>query len=177
MSTASCFRSCAGSSTHVFKIFRRLAALNARTPPASLVGAEIVYAEDIHSALQSADAIETEAFRRLEARFREWYAWTMDLPGRYYLEVIERLYLNNELATGHFPVLGRRIDLATVTIPVYLLAAVMIMWSRRLKLWRFGVWSEHAPPRSATRWRLATILGCLWGVERSPTSGAKLGAG
>jgi poly(3-hydroxybutyrate) depolymerase len=40
-------------------------------------------AEDIHSALQSADAIDTEEFRRLEARFREWYAWTMDLPGRF----------------------------------------------------------------------------------------------
>ena len=34
-----------------------------------------------------------------------------------------QLYPNNELATGHFSVLGRRIDLATVTTPVYLLAA------------------------------------------------------
>jgi poly(3-hydroxyalkanoate) synthetase len=63
-------------------------------------------AEEIHSALQSTDAPDTDAFRRLEARFREWYAWTMDLPGRYYLEVIERLYLKNELAAGHFPSWG-----------------------------------------------------------------------
>jgi poly(3-hydroxybutyrate) depolymerase len=78
---------------------------------------------DIHSILQSTDAVDAEAFRRLEMRFREWYAWTMDLPGRYYLEVIERLYLKNELARGNFPVLGQRIDLSSVTIPVYLLAA------------------------------------------------------
>jgi poly(3-hydroxybutyrate) depolymerase len=79
--------------------------------------------EDIHSALQTADAIDAKPSRRLEARFREWYGWTVDLPGRYYLEVIERLYQQNELATGHFRVLGRRIDLATVTAPIYLLAA------------------------------------------------------
>jgi poly(3-hydroxybutyrate) depolymerase len=78
---------------------------------------------EIHSILQSSHAIDTEAFRQLETRFREWYAWTMDLPGRYYLEVIERLYLKNELATGHFSILGRSIDLASVTIPIYLLAA------------------------------------------------------
>jgi len=47
----------------------------------------------------------------------------MDLPGRHCLEVIERLYVKNELDRGHFPVLGRRIDLADVTIPIYLLAA------------------------------------------------------
>ena len=79
--------------------------------------------KEIHSTLQSSDAIDTNAFRELEARFREWYAWTMNLPGRYYLEVIERLYLKNELARGNFPILGRRIDLASMTTPVYLLAA------------------------------------------------------
>ncbi len=79
--------------------------------------------EAIHSTLQSAQAMDTEAFRRLAARFREWYAWTLDLPGRYYLEVVERLYLNNELATGRFMALGRRIDLAAVQVPVFLLAA------------------------------------------------------
>ena len=78
---------------------------------------------EIHSTLQSSDAIDTNAFGRLEARFREWYAWTMNLPGRYYLEVIERLYLKNEIARGDFQILGRRIDLASVTIPIYLLAA------------------------------------------------------
>jgi poly(3-hydroxyalkanoate) synthetase len=59
----------------------------------------------------------------LEARFREWYAWTLDLPGRYYLEVVERLYLNNELANGRFTALGRPVDLGAVRAPVFMLAA------------------------------------------------------
>src|ERR1019366_5534133 len=45
------------------------------------------------------------------------------LPGTYYLEVIERLYKRNEVATGHFVALGQAIDLKNVRAPVFLLAA------------------------------------------------------
>ena len=62
--------------------------------------------EAIRAILQSPDAVDAEGFRRLEARFREWYAWLLDLPGRYYLEVVERLYLKNELSGGTFTALG-----------------------------------------------------------------------
>jgi poly(3-hydroxybutyrate) depolymerase len=80
-------------------------------------------AETIHILLESSDALDTPAFHCLETRFREWYAWTVDLPGRYYLEVVERLYLENQLATGRFTALGRRIDLSGVKLPIYLLVA------------------------------------------------------
>ena len=80
-------------------------------------------AETIHILLESSDAPDTPAFHCLETRFREWYAWTLDLPGRYYLEVVERLYLENQLATGRFTALGRRIDLSGVKLPIYLLVA------------------------------------------------------
>ena len=43
------------------------------------------------STLQIEDAIEPDALARLEARFREWYSWTLDLPGRFYLELVERI--------------------------------------------------------------------------------------
>ena len=51
------------------------------------------------------------AFGDLEALFRDWYAWTVDLPGSFFLEVVEKLYKRNELATGNFVALGQRIDL------------------------------------------------------------------
>jgi poly(3-hydroxybutyrate) depolymerase len=79
--------------------------------------------EAIRSILQSAHAIDSDSFYRLEARFRAWYAWTLDLPGRYYLEVVERLYLKNELATGGFTALGQPVDLVALRLPIYLLAA------------------------------------------------------
>lgn len=58
-----------------------------------------------------------------EDRFRLWYNWTYDLPGTYYLEVIRRLYMDNQLATGRLVALGRQVDLSSVTAPVLLIAA------------------------------------------------------
>src|SRR6266576_2405444 len=63
------------------------------------------------------------ALRRLEAEFQEWYAATVDLPGTYYLEVVEWLYKQNRLAEGTLVALGHRIDLARVRVPLFLLAA------------------------------------------------------
>jgi poly(3-hydroxybutyrate) depolymerase len=60
---------------------------------------------------------------RLQARFEEWYAWTVDLPGTYYLQVVEWLYKQNRLATGRFVALGRRLDLSELCTPIYMLAA------------------------------------------------------
>lgn len=55
-------------------------------------------------------------------RFQDWYDVTVDLPGVYYLEVVEWLYKENRLAESRFVALGRRIDLAAVRLPVLLLA-------------------------------------------------------
>jgi poly(3-hydroxybutyrate) depolymerase len=80
-------------------------------------------AEAVHRCLQAAHAIDTPAFQRLESRFREWDAWTLDLPGTYYLQVAEQLFKENQLAGGRFVALGRRIALAHVHCPLLLLAA------------------------------------------------------
>ncbi|MFY9991609.1 MAG: alpha/beta fold hydrolase [Rhodoplanes sp.] len=58
----------------------------------------------------------------LHERFRKWYDWTVDLPGIYYLEVVQWLYKENRLAQGTFFALGKRIDLAQVRLPLLLLA-------------------------------------------------------
>jgi poly(3-hydroxyalkanoate) synthetase len=59
----------------------------------------------------------------LERSFRDWYDWTVDLPGTYYLQIVSWLYKENRLADGRFVALGRLIDLADVDIPIFLLAA------------------------------------------------------
>src|SRR6516162_356861 len=48
--------------------------------------------ETVRALLQSPHAIGSTAFRRLESRFRDWYASTLDLPGTYYLQVVEHLF-------------------------------------------------------------------------------------
>src|SRR5439155_11320439 len=78
--------------------------------------------DEIQRVLGETDAGGTTA-RRLEARFRDWYAWTVDLPGKYYLQVVEELFKENRLARKEFVALGRRIDFSDLHCPIFLLAA------------------------------------------------------
>jgi poly(3-hydroxyalkanoate) synthetase len=79
--------------------------------------------EPIRNLLQSPHAIGSGAFRRLESRFRDWYASTLDLPGTYYLQVVEHLFKDNDLAAGRFVALSRKVDLSELRCPLFLLAA------------------------------------------------------
>ena len=47
----------------------------------------------------------------------------MDLPGSYYLQVVEQIFKENRLAAGDFVALGRRIDLSKLHCQMFLLAA------------------------------------------------------
>jgi poly(3-hydroxyalkanoate) synthetase len=80
-------------------------------------------AADVGHVLQVPAGLEPDRLRELEARFRHWYAWTVDLPGPYYLQAVDLLYRQNQIAQGRFVALGRRIDLADVRAPLFLLAA------------------------------------------------------
>ncbi len=79
-------------------------------------------ATGIREALQILQPIGSPEFTRLEAIFKNWNSWTIDVPGKYYLEVIEKLYKRNELASGNFVALGQKIDLSRLRLPMYLLA-------------------------------------------------------
>jgi poly(3-hydroxyalkanoate) synthetase len=74
--------------------------------------------ETIRKVLQLPHETSSEAFGRLEARFREWYASTLDLPGAYYLQVVEHLFKENRLAAGRFVALGRKVDLSALRCPL-----------------------------------------------------------
>jgi poly(3-hydroxyalkanoate) synthetase len=80
-------------------------------------------AQDERRVLQVPPDDHSAATKGLLARFREWYDLTVDLPGTYYLEVASWLYKENRLAEGRFVALGRRIDLASVHQPIFLLGA------------------------------------------------------
>jgi len=58
----------------------------------------------------------------LEERFLGWYAITVDLPGEYYLQVVTQVYRENQIANGRFVALGKAVDIATLTIPIFVLA-------------------------------------------------------
>ena len=54
--------------------------------------------------------------------FERWYENPIDLPGRWYLQVIQQLFKENRLAKGRFVALGRELHLRDITCPLYLLA-------------------------------------------------------
>lgn len=82
-----------------------------------------IEADDIRQLLEDEGAIDADASNRLETAFRAWYSWTLDLPGTFFLETVERIYKRNELASGSFVALGQKIDLSTLTTPLFLIAA------------------------------------------------------
>lgn len=78
--------------------------------------------DDIAVALQRDLADEEGA--ALLARFDRWNAETLNLPGTYYLEIVNRIFRENRIAAGNFVALGRAIDLKDVKAPVFLLAGL-----------------------------------------------------
>lgn len=87
-----------------------------------LWGTDKPEADEIRRSLQTPEPDGSPEFAELQAIFNNWNAWTLDLPGTYYLEVIDKLYKRNELATGKFVALGQRIELSHLRLPIYLLA-------------------------------------------------------
>lgn len=54
--------------------------------------------------------------------FEDWFKYTQDIPGAFYLWLVEHLFHRNELIDGRLVVDGRRAHLANITCPVLLLA-------------------------------------------------------
>jgi len=66
--------------------------------------------------------IDDPAYLAKEETFDSWYENPLDLPGRWYLQVITQIFKENRLAKGEFVGLGRKLNLHDITCPVYLLA-------------------------------------------------------
>ncbi len=66
--------------------------------------------------------IDDPAYLAKEETFNRWYENPIDLPGRWYLQVIAQLFKENRLAKGEFIGLGRKLDLTNITCSTYLLA-------------------------------------------------------
>jgi poly(3-hydroxyalkanoate) synthetase len=72
--------------------------------------------------LQTSEIVEPERWPELSERFRQWHAETVDLPGSFFLQVVEWLFKENRIAEGRFVALGQNIDLSKLTAPICLLA-------------------------------------------------------
>lgn len=64
------------------------------------------------------DAAHVERYRV----FEDWFKHTQDIPGAFYLWLVEHLFQRNELISGDLVVDGRQVDMKAITCPLFLLA-------------------------------------------------------
>jgi poly(3-hydroxyalkanoate) synthetase len=68
------------------------------------------------------DQLSDPAFLERHQSFETWFSHAQDIPGRFYLWIVENLFWQNRLVEGTLTALGRRVDLAAITQPLALLA-------------------------------------------------------
>jgi len=66
--------------------------------------------------------INDEEYVKRTERFSSWYESTINLPGRWYLQVIKELFKENKFVKGEFIALGKKVNPKTITCPLYLIA-------------------------------------------------------
>jgi poly(3-hydroxyalkanoate) synthetase len=111
--------------------------------------------------LADASADRLAGIRAARSRLQNWNSWTIDVPGKYYLEIIEKLYKRNELASGSLVALGQKID-SRLRLPMYLLPGTPTMWLRRNNCLQWSSWQERRrriSPRVAPCNHLALFMG------------------
>ncbi len=66
--------------------------------------------------------VRDDAYLARTRKFQEWYEYTQDISGRWYLEAVEELFKENGLIRGRLKVLGELVDLGAISCPLALLA-------------------------------------------------------
>lgn len=65
---------------------------------------------------------DEESIKRF-ARFENWYEYTQQLPGKFYLDVIKNIFKENNLTKpGAIKLDGRSVDLRNITCPIIIMA-------------------------------------------------------
>jgi len=62
------------------------------------------------------DPVQLERFREM----KNWYDFTQNIAGEFYLWIVEHLFRDNELVQGKLVVGGRTVDLKQITCPIFL---------------------------------------------------------
>ncbi len=65
--------------------------------------------------------LDDEDYLARYREFEDWFKHTQDIPGPFYLWIIEHLFRDNKLVRGELEIGGRTVDLSKITCPVNLL--------------------------------------------------------
>jgi poly(3-hydroxyalkanoate) synthetase len=106
-------------------LYRSLVALGGGNMPGRAVLGNFIAIQpqsEISRQLQLLENIDDAAHVERYRVFEDWFKHTQDIPGAFYLWLVEHLFWGNELISGDLVIDGRRADLANITCPLFLLA-------------------------------------------------------
>lgn len=66
--------------------------------------------------------INDDEYVKRYRRFRDWYEWTQDLPGKFYLEIVDKLFKKNLLIQDKLIINDRKVKLSNISCPLFLIA-------------------------------------------------------
>lgn len=125
--------------------------------------------DDIAAALQK--DLSDEEGAALLARFDRWNTETLNLPGTYYLQVVNWIFRENRIASGNFTAFGRAIDLKNVKSPVFLLAGLDDDVVPATQALATASLVGTPPAFVAAASNRATISACSWARGPTPMPG------
>ncbi|GAA5167448.1 alpha/beta fold hydrolase [Pseudonocardia eucalypti] len=95
--------------------------------------------------------------------FTNWFEWIQDIPGPFYLWIVEHLFAGNELVAGTLAAGGRRVDLGAIDCPVFLIAGSKDHITPPAQVWTLA---DHIGTDRVTRREVdAGHLGLFMGHE------------
>ncbi|MFC5994782.1 alpha/beta fold hydrolase [Pseudonocardia hispaniensis] len=105
--------------------YRALVGLGGGNMPGRAVLGSFIHIQphtELARQLQLLENIEDPAHVERYRHFEDWFKYTQDIPGAFYLWLVEQLFWRNRLISGDLVVDGHRADLAAITCPLFLLA-------------------------------------------------------
>lgn len=105
--------------------YRALVAAGGGSMPGAAVLANFIAMQpqaEVSRQLQLLENIDDAEHVARYRGFEDWFKHTQDIPGAFYLWLVEHLFHGNELIAGDLVVGGRRADLGAITCPLFLLA-------------------------------------------------------
>jgi poly(3-hydroxyalkanoate) synthetase len=97
--------------------------------------------------------------------FEDWFKHTQDVPGTFYLWLVEHLFAGNELITGDLVVGGRRVDLGVLDCPLFLLGGATDHITPPVQVFRAADAVSTSPDRIRTRTAPGGHLGLFMGNQ------------
>jgi poly(3-hydroxybutyrate) depolymerase len=82
--------------------------------------------------------IHDEDFVARYVEFTDWYEYTQDMPGNFYLWAVIHLFVRNELVSGEMVIGGKRVDLGRITCPVFLITGIRDHITPEKQVWALG---------------------------------------